>query len=242
MTAPSISGRIEIAETPQAHAGLVADWLCRTLTSLPGNLRLSLSGGSTPKALYSLLDTSSYRDRMPWNRLEFFWGDERFVPYDNPQSNYRMVKETLLSNAPITPARIHPVPIEATPAQSALRYEAELKGFYGSESFDPERPFFDVMLLGLGADGHTCSLLPGQPVLEEHTHWVAAVMAGRDEPRITLTYPAVESSRVIAFLVTGNDKAKAVKAVRAGNLDLPAARIRARGEVVWFLDKAAAQG
>jgi 6-phosphogluconolactonase len=232
---------VEIAETPQALASLVADWLSRTLTSLPGVLRISLSGGSTPKALYHLLVTSAYKDRVPWDRLDLYWGDERFVPQDSPQSNYRMVKEALLSTAPISPARIHAVPIEATPAQSAQRYEAELKKVYGAESFDPARPLFDVMLLGLGADGHTCSLLPGQPVLEERTHWVAPVMAGREEPRITLTYPAVESSRLIAFLVTGEDKAKAVTAVRNGDLNLPAARIRAQGEVVWFLDKAAAE-
>jgi 6-phosphogluconolactonase len=115
-----------------------------------------------------------------------------------------------------------------------------LKGIYGGETFDPSRPLFDVVLLGLGSDGHTASLLPGEPVLEERVKWVAAVTHGRVEPRITLSYPAIESSTAIAFLATGQDKAQTVRAVRAGDLSLPAARIQPRGEIVWFLDSAVA--
>jgi 6-phosphogluconolactonase len=242
MSTLTIAGREQIADDQQTLARLAADWLVETLNSLPGELRIALSGGSTPKELYRLLASDPYRDRMPWRRLSLFWGDERFVPHDSPQSNYRMVQQTLLRNAPISPARVHPMPVDGTPAQAALAYEAELKGVYGADRLDDSRPLFDVTLLGLGTDGHTCSLLPGQPVLEERQHWVAAVMSGREEPRVTLTYPAIESSRVIAFMVSGADKAQAVKAVRSGNFDLPAARIRARGDVVWFLDKAAAEG
>ncbi len=240
MTTLAIAGREQIAGDPQALARLAADWLVGTLNSSPGNLRIALAGGSTPKELYRLLGSAPYRDRIPWQRLALFWGDERFVPHDSTQSNYRMVQQTLLATAPIAPERVHPMPVAGTPARAARAYEAELKGIYGADRLDASRPLFDVTLLGLGADGHTCSLLPGQPVLDEREHWVAAVMAGRDEPRITLTYPAVEASRVIAFLATGTEKAHAVKAVRSGNLDFPAARIRAGGEIVWFLDKAAA--
>jgi 6-phosphogluconolactonase len=186
MTPLSIAGREQIAADPQTLARLAADWLVSTLNSLPGELRVALSGGSTPKELYRLLGSAPWRDRVPWQRLALFWGDERFVPHDSPQSNYRMVEQTLLATAPIAPERVHPIPVEGTPAEAALAYEAELKGIYGADSLDPSRPFFDVTLLGLGADGHTCSLLPGQPVLEERKRWVAAVMSGRDERRYPL--------------------------------------------------------
>lgn len=242
MTALSITGSKKIADDPDALAALAAHWLVATLNSLSGELRIALSGGSTPKQLYHLLASAPLLDRLPWQRIALYWGDERFVPHDSPQSNYRMVQQTLLATAPIPPDRIHPIPVDGTPVEAALRYEAELKQDYGAERFIASQPLFDVILLGLGVDGHTCSLLPGQPVLDERGHWVAAVMAGRDEPRITLTYPAVEASRIIAFLVTGAEKARTVKAVRSGDLDLPAARIRASGDVIWFLDKAAAQG
>lgn len=242
MAALSITGREEVADDPDALAARAAGWLAATLNSLPGGLRIALSGGSTPRLLYRLLASAPYRGRLPWERLMLFWGDERFVPYDNPQSNYRMVRETLLSTALVPLDRIHPIPVDGTPAQAALRYEADLKNTYGVDRLLPSKPLFDVMLLGLGADGHTCSLLPGQPVLQEREHWVAAVMSGRDEPRVTLTYPAVESSRVIAFLVTGTEKAQAVKAVRSGNTNFPAGRICTGAEVIWFLDRAAAQG
>jgi 6-phosphogluconolactonase len=236
----SLSGRLEIAPDGHGLAERAAAWLVETIASRDGDIRISLSGGSTPKELYRLLGSGALRETIPWQRLELFWGDERFVPYDNPDSNYRMARETLLEAAPITPERVHPMPTDGTPADAARRYEATLKRIYGSGTLDPARPFFDVMFLGLGSDGHTCSLIPGQPVLEEREHWVAPVMSGRNEPRITLTYPAVESSRALAFLVSGADKAHAVKGAREGDQTLPAARIRTRGEVIWFLDSAAA--
>jgi 6-phosphogluconolactonase len=150
------------------------------------------------------------------------------------------VKETLLSNVPVPPGHIHPIPTDVSPEDAARRYEALLRTSYGADRFDPTRPLFDLMVLGLGSDGHTCSLLPGQPVLAEREHWVAAVAAGRAEPRITLTYPAIESSHTIAFLAVGAEKAAAVKAVRAGDTNLPAARIVPHGDVIWFLDRDAA--
>jgi 6-phosphogluconolactonase len=236
----SLSGRLEIAADAHGLAERAAGWFVKTIAGRPGDIRVSLSGGSTPKELYRLLSSGTFRASIPWHRLELFWGDERFVPYDSPDSNYRMARETLLAAAPIAPERVHPIPTDGTPADAARRYEATLKRIYGAGTLDPARPFFDVMFLGLGSDGHTCSLIPGQPVLEEREHWVAPVMSGRNEPRITLTYPAVESSRTLAFLVSGADKAPAVKSVRDGDQSLPAARIRTSGEVIWFLDSAAA--
>jgi 6-phosphogluconolactonase len=206
----------------------------------PGIVRISLSGGSTPKELYTLLASDEFRGRMAWDRIELFWGDERFVPYNDAASNFRMTKLAMLSHVSVPPERIHPMPVDGTPDNAALRYETLLKRIYGADEFDPARPLFHIMLLGLGDDGHTASLIPDQPVLEERRRWVAAVTGGRAETRITLTYPAIESSRTIAFLAAGPEKASAVKAVRAGDEKLPAARIHPHGEVIWFLDRAAA--
>lgn len=236
----SIRGRAEIENNVEALSLLAAEWFVRFVAERPGVARIALAGGSTPRELYRILCSVPFRDRIPWQRLEFYWGDERFVPHDDVASNFRMVKEAMLSNVPVPPGHIHPIPTDVSPADAAARYEAVLRSVYGADRFDPARPMFDLMLLGLGSDGHTCSLLPGQPVLAEREHWVAPVAAGRVEPRITLTYPAVESSHTIAFLAVGAEKAAAVKAVRAGDTNLPAARIVPHGDVIWFLDRAAA--
>jgi 6-phosphogluconolactonase len=236
--ADTIAGQTHIEPDGGALASYVARWLAERIAASDATFRLSLSGGSTPKALYSLLAQEPYGSRVEWERVEFYFGDERFVPHDHPDSNYRMANDALLSHIPAT--RVYPMPTDTTPEDCAARYDALLKQKYGAASFDPARPFFDVMLLGLGDDGHTASLIPGQPVLEERTKWVAPVLHGRDEQRITLTYPALESSRAIAFLVTGAAKAQTVARVRSGDAALPAARIKPHGEVIWFLDGAAA--
>jgi 6-phosphogluconolactonase len=237
-----IAGHIHAEPDAATLARYVAGWLADRIAAANGPFRLSLSGGSTPKALYRLLGDEPFRSRIAWDRVQFYWGDERFVPPDNPDSNYRMANDTLLSRIAAPARNIHPVPTNTDPGDCAGRYEALLKHDYGAQTFDPARPLFDVMLLGLGDDGHTASLIPGQPVLDEQTRWVAPVMHGRSEVRITLTYPALESSRTIAFLVTGAEKARTVRAVRDGDARLPAARIRPHGEVLWFLDNAAAAG
>jgi 6-phosphogluconolactonase len=172
--------------------------------------------------------------------VSWYWGDERFVPYDHPDSNYRMTRETMLAKAPIPPENIHPVPTEGTPDEAALRYEQTLQVAYGATRLDPSKPLFDITLLGLGSDGHTASLLPGESVLDEHKRWVAAVSHGRPEVRITMTYPTIDSSRQVAFLVAGQEKAPVLKAIHAGGSELPAARVKPVGELVWFVDRAAA--
>jgi len=233
-------GRIEILPDPQTLARHVAEWMTQAALTANRPFRVSLSGGSTPKALYSLLASNDFRDRFPWQRVFWYWGDERFVPYDHPDSNYRMTREAMLSKAPVPPENIHPVPADGTPEEAARRYERTLREAYGAATFDPARPLFDITLLGLGADGHTASLLPGEPVLEERTRWVAAVSHGRPEVRITMTYPAIDSSRFVAFLVAGKEKAAILSAIRGGDSEMPAARVRPVGELIWFVDKAAA--
>src|SRR5271170_1305407 len=214
-------GRIEILPDPLALAHHVAEWMTQVALAAHGPFRVSLYGGSTPKALYGLLASDDFRGRFPWPRVSWYWGDERFVPYDHPESNFRMPREAMLAHAPVPPENIHPVPTDGTPDEAALRYEQTLQAAYGATNLDPARPLFDITLLGLGPDGHTASLLPGEPVLEERKRWVAAVSHGRPEARITMTYPVIESSRHVAFLVAGMEKAAILGAIRAGGSAVP---------------------
>jgi 6-phosphogluconolactonase len=233
-------GRMEIFPDPQSLAHHVAEWMTAAALAANAPFRVSLSGGSTPKTLYGLLASNEFRDRFPWPLVSWYWGDERFVAYDHPDSNYRMTREAMLAKAPVPPENIHPVPVDGTPESAALRYEQTLQRAYGAATLDPARPLFDLTLLGLGPDGHTASLLPGEPVLEERKRWVAAVSHGRPEIRITMTYPAIESSRRVAFLVAGAEKAAIMRTIRAGGSQVPAARIHPVGELFWFIDRAAA--
>ena len=162
------------------------------------------------------------------------------MPHDDDQSNYRMVLEALLSRAPIPALNIHPVPTDCvSPDAAAAVYARELKSFYGAERLDPVRPLFDVTLLGLGPDGHTASLFPGTAVLAERDRWVAAVVGAKREARITLTYPVLESSRHVAFLVEGKEKRAIFERLRGGDDSLPAARLRPIGTLCLFADAAA---
>jgi 6-phosphogluconolactonase len=172
--------------------------------------------------------------------VSWYWGDERFVPYDHPESNYGMTRKVMLDEVPVLPWSVHPVPADGSPEEAAARYERTLQAAYGAAALDPARPMFDITLLGLGTDGHTASLLPDEPVLEERKRWVAAVSHGRPEVRITMTYPVIESSRRIAFLVAGKEKAAIFKTIQAGGSTVPAARVRPVGELLWFVDRAAA--
>ena len=234
-----MKGRIEVLAGPSVLAHHVADWMTTSALSSEGPFRVSLSGGSTPKPVYELLASDEFRTRFPWERVLWYWGDERFVPHDHPDSNYRMIFEAMLSKAPVPPDRVFPVPVDGAPEEAALRYERILQRAYGAAVLDPGKPLFDIVLLGLGSDGHTASLLPGEPVLKERKRWVAAVPHGRDEVRITMTYPALESSRQAAFLVSGEEKASVINAIRAGGSEAPAARLQPVGGLVWFLDRAA---
>ena len=233
-------GRMEVLADPPALARHVAEWMTATAAAAGPEVRIALSGGSTPKALYALLASEAFRDRFPWERVSWFWGDERFVPYDSPESNYRMAREAMLDKVPVPTNKIFPVPTDGDPDDAAQRYERTMQKVYGAATLDAKRPMFDIMLLGLGPDGHTASLLPKEPVLEERRRWVAAVAHGRPEVRITMTYPAIESSRHTIFMVEGKAKAPVLASIRAGTSEVPAARVRPVGELIWFTDRAAA--
>jgi 6-phosphogluconolactonase len=241
MTNPS-EARLEILSDAESLARRVADWMLEVATTKDGVLSVSLSGGSTPRRLYQLLAGSPYRNNFPWSRTHWFWGDERFVSHNDTLSNYRMVREALLSHAPIPSTNIHPIPTEGvTPDVAASAYERELKSFYGAERLDPARPLFDVTFLGLGPEGHTASLFPNTAVLSERDRWVAAVVGAKSEARITLTYPALESSRNAAFLVAGEEKRAVLARLRGGDDSLPAARLYPTG-ALWIFGDAAAVG
>ncbi len=239
MIATSSKVELEVLVDPDGLAEWTADWMLKLALAKNGKFAIALSGGSTPKALYEKLALPPYRNAFPWSRTHLFWGDERFVPHGDALSNYRMVKEALLSKAPIPAENVHAVPTGGlTPEEAARTYERDLKSYYGSEKLEPTRPLFDVTLLGLGPDGHTASLFPHTDVLEERNHWVAAVIGAKSEARITLTYPVLDSSQNAAFIVAGAEKRDIFARLLNGDLSLPAARLRPTGRLRAFVDKA----
>jgi len=198
--------------------------------------------GSSPEGLYRLLPTEPYRSRIPWERVHWFWGDDRFVPRSDERSNAGTARRLFLDRVPVPAANIHPIPTDAADVdEAARRYAATLTAFYGGEHLDPARPLFDLVLLGVGGDGHTASLFPGQSQVDETERWVVGVpRAGMEPfvPRVSLTLPALASTREMLFLVTGRGKRDVVARIIEG-ADLPAARAHAQGDLVWLLDRAA---
>jgi 6-phosphogluconolactonase len=234
-----MSTRIESAPDAGALARRAAEWIAGLAGASQDRFAICLSGGSTPRRLYQLLAGPPFRESLPWERLHWFWGDERFVPWAHPESNYGMARDALLARAPVLPENIHGIATAGTPADAARAYAALLQSWYGAENLDPARPLFDVVLLGLGEDGHTASLIPGTPALDERRRWVVEVVGARPEVRITLTYPPLESARHVAFLVAGADKRAILAQALAGDRSLPAARVAPTGDLTWFVDSAA---
>ena len=237
-----MAARIDISADPAALAQRVAQWIVDLACASQGRFAIALSGGSTPKRFYQLLAASPLRDQMPWRRVHLFWGDDRFVPWSSPDSNYGMAHEALVAHVPIPPENVHGIPFAASPTEAARDYERTLKSYYGSDTLDSARPLFDIVLLGMGADGHTASLFPGKPALKERQRWAVEVPEpGLNPivPRITLTYPALDSAKSVAFVAAGSDKMTMMRRVLAGESELPAAHIDPVGELIWFIDHAA---
>jgi 6-phosphogluconolactonase len=240
MTNAALAGNHTFNDS-KALAHHVAEWLCGLAQVSDRTFAVSLSGGSTPRRLYELLAAPEIALRFPWSRVHWFWGDERFLPHDHPDSNYRMARDAFLSRVPVPEDNIHAIPTEgSSPEQAAASYETTLKRFYGSDTLAPDRPLFDVTLLGVGENGHTASLFPGQLALQETQRWVVAVIGVMPEPRITLTYPALDSSRQVAFVVTGKEKRGIVARAQSGDRTIPASLVRPVGRLNWFTDRAAA--
>jgi 6-phosphogluconolactonase len=230
--------QISISADRDALARAAAQRLLIRIEQQPERIAICLTGGSGPTRLYELL-ANEFADQIPWHRVHWFIGDERFVPANDALNNMAAAGRALLDGR-AAPDHIHPIATElATPDGAARRYEAELKAFYGAEQFDPARPLFDVVLMGVGPDGHTASLFPGAPALDETARWVVGVDHANVAPlvpRVTLTLPTLGSCRDMLFLVGGRDKRDVLARILGGD-DLPAARAHAQGETLWLVDR-----
>jgi len=208
-----------------------------------GRFTVALSGGSTPKSLFGFLATS-FRDQLPWDKMYFFWGDERQVPPDSPESNYRMANEALLSRVPVPAENVFRVPAENPDAsQAAADYEQTIRKFFQLSS--GALPRFDLILLGMGPDGHTASLFPKTIALQEKSRLVVANWVDKfNSHRITFTLPVLNNAAVATFLVGGADKAETVREVLEGTQPgelFPAKMVHpTNGRLVWMVDQAAA--
>jgi len=205
-----------------------------------GRFAVALSGGSTPRQLYARLATPEISSQIDWGNVHLFWGDERCVPPSHPDSNFLMVRESL--HVPVPEQNIHRIPGELPPEEAAMRYEQELRAFFG------DTPRFDLILLGLGEDGHTASLFPASAALYEQTRWAVAVSHEVPPPplipRVTLTLPAINHAREVIFLVAGREKAGRVAQVLGeapASGELPASAVQPlNGNLTWLLDQSAA--
>jgi 6-phosphogluconolactonase len=210
--------------------------LAREAIAARGRFLFVLSGGTTPQALYQLLASPSYAAQIDWPQVHVFWGDERCVPPDHAESNYKMAREALLDHVPVPPANVHRIRGEDEPTVAAANYEDELRHCLGDDAFD-------LVLLGMGSDGHTASLFPGTAAAREASRWVVATTGPQGKgQRITLTPVVLDASAEVTFLVTGADKAQRLKQVLEHKPadPVPAQSIRPRGVLRWMIDEAAA--
>lgn len=240
----SAEPKVEVFGSPQELFRAAAEKFCSLGASAikaHGRFTVALSGGSTPRGLHQELATH-FAPRLDWSKVSFFWGDERHVPPDSPESNYRMAKETLLSKLPIPEENIFRIPAELPDArQAAAKYEQTLQQFFdlNPNSF----PRLDFILLGMGPDGHTASLFPGTAALQEKDRLVVANWVEKlNTFRITFTYPVLDDAAYVMFLVNGDEKAEMVRrALKEPGANLPCQKVRpVAGELVWYLDKGAA--
>jgi len=236
-----VSRRFEILPDPDAVAAATADRLIaagRNAIRRRGRFILGLTGGTTPLAVCPLLVVPPRVRMLDWTKVQFFFGDERAVPPNDPESNYNTARLALLDYLPrLRMEQVHRMPCELEDIDAGARqYEAELRRVVGGDG----TPVFDLIWLGMGADGHTASLFPGTAALDERERLVVANwVPSLDAWRMTLTYPVLNAAREAMFVVNGADKADAVARIRSGSDDLPAARVRA-GRTLWLVDAAAA--
>lgn len=239
---------VAIHADPVALTRAAAEWFVRAAAAAVterGRCMVAISGGGTPTPLYALLATRDWRDRVPWPRLHLFWCDERVVPADDERSNHGVVRRVLLPHVAIPAAHVHPIPTGAgTPAQAAAVYEQTIRRV--ADGAAP--PALDLVLLGIGDDGHTASLFPGSPLLRiDHAPLVAADPVRRAGVfRISMTLPLLNAARDVAFLVAGEAKAQALRVALGGDRasrPLPAQLVRpTTGSLRWLVDRAAAAG
>ncbi|MDQ6756750.1 MAG: 6-phosphogluconolactonase [Bacteroidota bacterium] len=225
-------------EVCNALAAWITELIEKTLLEKE-KFTIALSGGETPKKLYQKLASPPYKEKIKWNRLEIFWGDERVVPFDDEMNNAKMAYDNLLNKVNIPAEQIHKIRTDITPEESARQYEKILHKF-----FDGKQTTFNITLLGMGDDGHTLSLFPGSEILNDNQSWVNAVHSKEKGERITLMPAIVNKSSTIVFLVTGEKKAKALAEVieKSSSPKYPTQLIKpSNGELHWFLDEVAAK-
>jgi 6-phosphogluconolactonase len=235
---------VSVFETAEQVALAAAERFVECAAAVHGEISrfsVSLAGGNTPRLVYELLATERFKDRVEWSQVHLFFGDERCVPADHPDSNYALVYATLISKVPIPTNNVHRIVGEGNPNESARLYENELRIFFAGSTW----PRFDLVLLGMGEDGHTASLFPNSEALQEMSRWVVATrnpQSGQD--RITLSLTVFNQARRVMFLVTGTKKAQRLKEVlrpQAGAAQLPAQAIApVAGKLEWLADAAAA--
>lgn len=237
---------LEVADGPRELARFVARLFverAREAVKDRGAFTVALAGGSTPLAAYRLI-ASEYAGDVPWGLCHLFWGDERCVPPSDPESNYGSAKEALLVKVPVRGEKVHRMRGEFPPVEAAARYEAELRGVYATEGLptDGGVPVLDLVLLGLGTDGHTLSLFPGTPALDETHRLVAENFVGKlDSWRVTMTLPLVNRARSAVFVVSGAEKAEIMREVAADPERYPAGLVRpGGGDPEWYVDREAA--
>jgi 6-phosphogluconolactonase len=240
----AVEPQVRVFGSPQELFRAAAEKFCSLGSSAiedHGKFTVALSGGSTPRGLHHEL-VADFSSCLPWEKVFFFWGDERHVPPDSSDSNYRMAKETLLSKLPIPAENIFRVPAELPDArQAAAKYEQTILKFFRPPENSPPR--FDFILLGMGPDGHTASLFPGTAALQEKDHFVVANWIEKlNTFRITFTYPLLNNAACIMFLVSGDEKAEMVRrALKDPAANLPCQKVQpVNGELLWYLDKGAA--
>lgn len=233
--------KLIVVAAAEALAQAAAERVMARIAANPDRIAICLTGGSSPKKLYQLLGSDAWRGKIPWDRVHWFIGDERFVPGNDPLNNMAVARATFLDrNAPA--GHVHPIPTNVENADaSAEAYARELQSFYGAEWLDRARPLFDIVLMGVGPDGHTASLFPGYPAIEETERWVVGVPKANVAPfvpRVSLTLPALASCHEMLFEIAGHDKQPILTRLLNGET-LPAVRARSNGETVWLVDQAA---
>ena len=206
-----------------------------------GRFSVAISGGSTPRDMHGMLGKEPFRSNILWENTDIFWVDERCVPENDPTNNYGAAKKDFLDRVPVSKAQIYPMPIDVSPERGAVLYHQELTNFFKSK--EDEFPSFDLIFLGIGTDGHTASLFPGQIALKEKQKWVVVVKGGNPNvSRLTMTYPLLNRAKRIVFIASGREKARILKAVLENTESrLPACMIvPLTGEIIWLLDQEAA--
>jgi 6-phosphogluconolactonase len=237
----TMAREVIVSETPEALADrAAADFVDAVEQTLRERDRftVALPGGATPKLFFTRLTQEPYRSKIPWDKLWLFWGDERCVPPEHPESNFGMAREFLLNKVSIPSAHVQRIRGEDAPPESARAYAKVLHDFFRAS---PEWPTFDLIILGMGTDGHTASLMPGTAALHEERRWVVEnVVRSLQTIRITMTLPVIDQARRVWFLVTGAKKAAAyAKAISGPREDCPASLVQPESGVLrWYIDKA----